>query len=162
MEIFGVAFLPVTGYEHFHLMVDQRNGNFTSRTRELTFERFAHMSTHGKRFLLSIRGLSRSSEAPMRLYPDMVAIHPRREGNLLTFLSLRSENSLLKIKVRCHVVTGKRSERSLTASLLVATRPNLRGHRVQPRSWTPETSPREYMRSWRFSKNFPPGVENLL
>ena len=67
LESAGGVFLPVAGYGRLRLLVDEDNGTFKGATRELTFDRVAHVPKLGRHNLLSTKRLTTSFDAPMRV-----------------------------------------------------------------------------------------------
>ena len=121
VESAGGTLLPVAGYGHLRLLVDQGNDNFTNSTRQLTLKHVAHVPNLGQHNLLSTKRLAQFFDAPMRVYPAAAVIRPRRGGKPLLFRPLRPENGLLEIRVRRHVAAKSSLAKPPTATALAAT-----------------------------------------
>ena len=100
VESAGEVFLPVAGYGHLRLLVDQDNATVKEATRELTLDRVAHVPKVGRHNLLSTKRLTAAFDAPMCVDPAAATIRPRFDRKTLVFRSLRPETDLLEIKVR--------------------------------------------------------------
>ena len=96
----GGVFLPVAGYGRLRHLVDQDNGTLKGATRELTFDRVAHVPKRGRHNLVSTKRLTTAFDAPMRVYPAAATIRLRFGRKTLVSRSLRPETGFLEIKAR--------------------------------------------------------------
>ena len=80
--------------------MDQDNDTFKGVTRELTFDRVAHVPKLGRHNLFSTKRLTTAFDAPMRVYPAAATIRPSFGRKTLVFHSPRPETGLLEIKTR--------------------------------------------------------------
>ena len=100
VESAGGVFLPIARYGRLRLLVDQDNETFKGATRELTFDRVAHVPRLGRHSLLSTKRLTTAFDAPMRVYPATATIRSGFGRKTLVFRSLRRETGFLEIKAR--------------------------------------------------------------
>ena len=114
--------------------LDQEDGDFRGPTRDFTLEHIALVPNVRKHNLIYTKGLTRVFDEPMRIYPTVVAIRPRRGGKPLIFRPLRRENGLLEIRVRRINHTKIRTAKPSASSSLVRAKRNRRDimefHRV--------------------------------
>lgn len=66
--------LPVVNYGRLRLLVDQEEGTFWCKTRQLMLEGVAHGPGLGNHSLASAEALAKALDAPMRRYPATVVI----------------------------------------------------------------------------------------
>ena len=131
VESAGGVFLPVVGYGRLRLLVEQDNGIFKGVTRELSFDRVAHVPKLGYHNLLSTKRLITAFDAPMRNYPAAATIRPRLGRKMIVFRSLRPETGLLEIKARRRADRKEPLTTLTTARSMVTARANPR-HIAEP------------------------------